>query len=132
MKEDIIQHNGSTYIEKGVYDYDMYALALKKDKEIKRLNKCYCERTDCSGRIKNSKKYESMQEEIERLNKQIEECQKALDETMSEKIDLENIKKEAIEYLKKHACYEEDTKKFCRDLDYGECLGLLNILRGEE
>ena len=36
--------------------------------EIERLNKCCCERTDCSGRIKNSKKYESMQEEIERLN----------------------------------------------------------------
>ena len=30
-------------------------------------------------------------EEIERLNKQIEEYQKALDETISEKIDLENI-----------------------------------------
>ena len=30
-------------------------------------------------------------EEIERLNKQIEEYQKALDETTSEKIDLDNI-----------------------------------------
>ena len=38
-------------------------------------------------------------EEIERLNKQIEEYQKALDETTSEKIDLENIIKEVREYI---------------------------------
>jgi chromosome segregation ATPase len=35
-----------------------------------------------------------MKKEIERLNKQIEEYQKALDETTSKKIDLENIIKE--------------------------------------
>ena len=39
------------------------------------------------------------QEEIERLNKQIEEYQKALDETTSKKIDLENIIKEVREYI---------------------------------
>ena len=33
----------------------------------------------------------NQRQEIERLNKQIEEYQKALDETTSEKIDLENI-----------------------------------------
>jgi predicted nucleic acid-binding Zn-ribbon protein len=38
-------------------------------------------------------------EEIERLNKEIEEYQKALDETTSEKIDLENIIKEVREYI---------------------------------
>jgi len=43
---------------------------------------------------------EEYEEEIKRLNKQIEEYQKALDETMSEKIDLENIIKEAREYTK--------------------------------
>lgn len=37
----------------------------------------------------------------------------------------------AIEYLKENACYEKDTKLFCRDLDYSECLKLLNILEGE-
>ena len=37
--------------------------------------------------------------EIERLNKQIEEYQKALDETTSEKIDLESIIKEVREYI---------------------------------
>ena len=36
-----------------------------------------------------------LEKEIERLIKQIEEYQKALDETTSEKIDLENIIKEA-------------------------------------
>lgn len=51
----------------------------EKDKEIEILNKCYCERTDCSGRIKNSKKYESMQEEIERLNNIINKAIEILD-----------------------------------------------------
>lgn len=37
--------------------------------------------------------------EIERLNKQIEEYQKALDETTSEKINLENITKEVRKIL---------------------------------
>ncbi|MBR2711277.1 MAG: hypothetical protein IKE89_02280 [Bacilli bacterium] len=40
-------------------------------------------------------------EEIERLNKQIEEYQKALDETTSEKIELANIINEVREYVYK-------------------------------
>lgn len=52
----------------------------EQDKEIERLNKCYCERTDCSGRIKNSKKYESVQEENKRLHSIIKEVRKYIKE----------------------------------------------------
>lgn len=48
---------------------------------------------NCDDKIKEQ------QEEIEKLNKQIEEYQKALDETTSEKIDLENIIEEVREYI---------------------------------
>lgn len=44
--------------------------------EIRRLRKCYCERTDCAGRIKNSKKFDSIQQENERLNNIINELEK--------------------------------------------------------
>ena len=47
-----------------------------KDKEIdrlegenKKLKECYCNRTDCSGRIKDSKKYESLQQRIDKAIK---------------------------------------------------------------
>ena len=33
-------------------------------KEIELLKKCYCERTDCAGRLKNSMKFPSIQEEL--------------------------------------------------------------------
>ena len=51
-----------------------------KDKEIdrlegenKKLKECYCNRTDCSGRIKDSKKYESLQQRIDKAIEHIEE-----------------------------------------------------------
>jgi len=44
-------------------------------------------------------RYNKLLKEIERINKQIEEYQKALYETTSEKIDLENIIKEVREYI---------------------------------
>ncbi len=50
--------------------------------------------------------------EIERLNKQIEEYQKAIDETTSEKIDLENIIKEVREYLIKNIEQWENAEDF--------------------
>ena len=81
-------------------------------KEIERLNKCYCERTDCSGRIKNSKKYESMQEEIERLkeeyiitckqkNKYISTLEESLNIAEERYLRLNNIINELENYLEK-------------------------------
>ena len=39
-------------------------------KELKKqLEKCYCNRTDCSGRIKGSKKYDSLEQKIKNQQK---------------------------------------------------------------
>lgn len=39
----------------------------------------------------------------------------------------------AIEYLKDNACYENTISElFCDDLNYDNCMELLNILRGED
>jgi len=37
------------------------------------LEKCYCNRTDCSGRIKNSKKFDSLQQRIDKAIEYIKE-----------------------------------------------------------
>ena len=71
--------------------------------------------------------YEQQKEEIERLNKQIEEYQKALDETTSKKIDLENIIKEAIEYIKWDLdANEEVIDYFNLDVFYNKLLEILD------
>lgn len=42
-------------------------------KENKKLKECYCNRTDCSGRIKNSRKYDSL---YQKYNKQLDNWNK--------------------------------------------------------
>lgn len=42
-------------------------------KENKQLKECYCNRTDCSGRIKNSRKYDSL---YQKYNKQLDNWNK--------------------------------------------------------
>lgn len=60
------------------------------------------------------KSYEQLQQENKQLKAQIEEYQKALDETMSEKIDIQNnwnklrdyaLKKQAILFDTEYTCY---------------------------
>ena len=41
--------------------------------ENKQLKECYCNRTDCSGRIKNSRKYDSL---YQKYNKQLDNWNK--------------------------------------------------------
>ena len=41
--------------------------------ENKQLKECYCNRTDCVGRIKDSKKYDSLYQKYEQLKKQKED-----------------------------------------------------------
>lgn len=54
----------SAYLEKQI---------KKLQQENKKLKKQYCERTDCSGRIGNSKKVEELQSENQQLKKQLED-----------------------------------------------------------
>lgn len=44
---------------------------LKKNQELKKqLNNCYCNRTDCVGRIKDSKVYDSLEQKMETQQKE--------------------------------------------------------------
>ena len=80
-------------------------------------------------------KYIDQKEEIERLNKQTEEYQKALDETTSEKIDLDNIIKETSEDLYQVVkwCTEnkhnENTIERYLVVDFGTIVGKINEIR---
>lgn len=46
-------------------------LLMAKEREIQELKKQYCERTDCSGRIGNSKKLEMLEMENKNLRRAI-------------------------------------------------------------
>lgn len=50
-----------------------------KDK-IKQLEKCYCNRSDCSGRIKDSRKYDSVVQQLDKYKEVIEEIEKFITE----------------------------------------------------
>ena len=111
--------------------------------EIERLNKCYCERTDCSGRIKNSKKYESMQEEIERLkeeyiitckqkNKYISTLEESLNIAEERYLRLNNIINEFDKLIKNEINESklEDNYERVDSLEY--CLATLKELKGSD
>lgn len=38
----------------------------KYNETVKKYNNCYCERTDCSGRIKDSKVYDSLEQKYDK------------------------------------------------------------------
>lgn len=50
-------------------------------KYIKQLKECYCNRTDCSGRIKNSREYDSL---YQKYNKQLDNWNKLKDYIVKE------------------------------------------------
>ena len=76
--------------------------------ENKKLKEQYCERTDCSGRLGNSKKYYQLQQE-----------NKLLQEQLQQKEDIIN---KAKEYIINNSLYEEEY-----DYDYEENIYLSGI-----
>lgn len=79
----------------------------KLQQETEKLKKQYCERTDCSGRIGNSKKVEELQNENQQLkkviDKAIEELKKGLHELDTRSIEevyIEQYIEEALNMLK--------------------------------
>lgn len=68
--------NDNEFLEQQLHDASIQIQELiEKDiwcpsncDKLKELRKQYCERTDCSGRIGNSKKVEELQKEVDRLN----------------------------------------------------------------
>ena len=52
---------------------DVYEIEESYKEEINKLKQCYCNRTDCGARIKDSKKYDSLQQRIDKAIDIIEE-----------------------------------------------------------
>ena len=75
---------------------------------IDKLKQCYCNRTDCGARIKDSKKYDSLQQRIDKAIEYLNEY--------------ENIKAHKLEL-------NEDGFKDIIDFGFKE--NMLSILRGE-
>lgn len=82
--------------------------------KLKELRKQYCERTDCSGRIGNSKKVEELQQENEKLKKELKD-----EEQWRIKIASENDQnvKECLSLIKKKKKYESQRKQFIKYLE---------------
>lgn len=59
----------------------------KLQQETEKLKKQYCERTDCSGRIGNSKKVEELQNENQQLKKVIDKAIEFINECMKDEND---------------------------------------------
>ena len=58
-------------------------------KELKEeLKKCYCNRTDCSSRIKNSKKYDSL---VQKVESQLKEFIKYLEDMLDNENDIFSV-----------------------------------------
>lgn len=81
---------------------------------------------------KKNKEIENLKQETERLNKQIEEYQKALDETTSEKMDLENIIKEVREDIEREITEEDNLIYGISTCLKQELLEMLNKVGSDE
>lgn len=65
IKED--RNLNGAYISISQYIY----LVEKENKELKKqFENCYCERTDCGGRLKDSKVYDSLVQKVEKQQKE--------------------------------------------------------------
>lgn len=66
--------------EKYIIDYNLLCRISQMYHELEELKKCYCNRTDCSGRIKGSKTYDSLEQKIKNQQKEfIEYLENMLD-----------------------------------------------------
>lgn len=56
---------------------------------ITKLQQCYCNRTDCIGRIKDSKKYDSLQQRIDKAIKELFELKDMIYEPKTREINFD-------------------------------------------
>lgn len=62
---------------------------LKVNQELKKqLENCYCERTDCGGRLKDSKVYDSL---VQKVETQQQEFIKYLEDMLDDKNDMFSV-----------------------------------------
>ena len=77
-----------------------YEIILRANvEENDRLKEQYCERTDCSGRLGNSKKVEQLQTEKEQLTSLVNSCQEEIRRLNNEKQQLKNNWNDLKKYL---------------------------------
>lgn len=63
------------------------------DLSVSNVMDCYCNRTDCAGRIKDSKQYDSLEQKVENQQKEfIEYLEKTIEELECEDVDDEEMK----------------------------------------
>lgn len=95
--------------------------------ENQELKKQYCERTDCSGRLGNSKKVDQLEKELEQLKEIEKEHQRKNGCLHLEIKELKDRIDKAVEYIEKHT-ENIDRGKYYED--YVETYYLLKILIG--
>ena len=79
----------SGYRQAILNDKEMLGLKEQNQKLKKQLETCYCNRTDCIGRIKDSKVYDSLEQKIETQQKEF--IKYLEDKIKKEKEDLEQL-----------------------------------------
>ena len=91
-----IQCSEHYLIPKDIFDelFNEMSNWREEAKELKKqLEKCYCNRTDCSGRIKDSKKYDSLEQKIKTQQKEfIKYMNDIIEDLETEDIDDEEMK----------------------------------------
>lgn len=89
-KYRVVDCNCGEYYCKGYKCLDLDGL-LKENQELKKqVENCYCNRTDCAGRIKDSKKYDSL---VQAQEVQQKEFIKYLQEELNVQIQEEILQK---------------------------------------
>jgi len=90
----------------------------------------WCELYDIRDYITNlQQKYDEADYDRHKLFEENERLKEWKEDLLKENIELENIRKEAIEYIKDNCSYEEDTKYCYDDLCSSDVNNLLNILQ---
>ena len=131
MKFEILDTKDNLYDKcenmEQLYDNYYYPMLVEYQELKKQLENLYCNRTDCSSRIKNSKKYDSLVQIVENqqkefinwLENEIKECdtyskyiEKKLQELKSRHSGKTYIANEIMKNEKTKECYKKSLSKF--------------------
>lgn len=100
-----IEPNFDSHLEKGTIEMSNEYYNLLEEKMARLINKNqelkkqYCERTDCSGRLGNSKKVDQLEKELEQL-KEIEKEHQKINGSLH--LEIRRLKEELEQWKKKY------------------------------
>lgn len=91
---EFLQNDRKQWINQFTQTHNESIDIQKENQELKKqLKECYCNRTDCSGRIKDSKQYDSLVQRVENQQKEfIEYMNKTIEELECDDVDDEEMK----------------------------------------